>query len=190
MDHPIPAAAARAALALVGAPMLVALVAAPAARGPAAVEVTRLQAQATDRPLGIDDPRPRLRWALASAARGVRQAAFQVRVASAPELVRRGRADLWDSGRVAAAEPGVVYAGKPLVSRTRYYWSVRVWLAGGVVSAWPEPTWMETAFLDPAEWRAAWIAGLDRPLSRPRRTASGTTRPSATPASSAGRSTG
>ena len=163
MHDPIPAPAARAVLALLGATVLVALVAAPAAPAPAAVEVTRLQAQATDRPLGIDDKHPRLRWALASTARGVRQAAFQVRVASAPELVRGGRADLWDSGRVVSAEPGVVYAGKPLASRTRYYWSVRVWLAGGVASAWPEPTWIETAFLDPAEWRATWIAGPDRP---------------------------
>jgi alpha-L-rhamnosidase len=163
LHDPIPAPAARAVLALLGAPVILALVATAAAPAPAAVEVTRLQAQATDRPLGIDDKHPRLRWALASTARGVRQAAFQVRVASVPELVRGVRADLWDSGRVVSAEPGVVYAGKPLASRTRYYWSVRVWLADGVASAWPEPTWIETAFLDPAEWRAAWIAGPDRP---------------------------
>ena len=37
------------------------------------------------------------------------------------------RPDVWDSGRVASADPWATYAGPPLASRTRYYWSVRVW---------------------------------------------------------------
>jgi alpha-L-rhamnosidase len=139
------------------------LVATAAPASPEVVEVVRLETSAADRPLGIDDALPRLSWALASAARGVRQAAFQVLVASAPDRVREGRADLWDSGRVASADPFVVYAGRPLASRTRYHWSVRVWLADGTVSAWPQATWFETAFLDPGEWRARWIAGPERP---------------------------
>jgi alpha-L-rhamnosidase len=169
LQHSDPHRAARvvvAALVLVAAPAPRARAASPAApvapARTAAVEATRLEAQASERPLGIDEPRPHLRWALAGTARGIRQAAFQVRVASTPELVRSGRPDLWDSGRVVSAGPGVDYAGRTLRSRTRYYWSVRVWLTTGAATSWPEPTWFETAFLDPAEWRAAWIAGPER----------------------------
>jgi len=144
-----------------GAAAAVLLLAAPAF--PVAFEVTRLEAGAATQPLGIDEPRPRLSWALASERRGVAQAAFQVLVASSPQGVREGRADLWDSGRVASPEPFVRYAGRPLASRTRYHWSVRVWLADGSASEWTAPTWFETAFLTPGEWRARWIAGPERP---------------------------
>jgi alpha-L-rhamnosidase len=95
--------------------------------------------------------------------RGVMQAAFQVRVASAPELLGRGKPDLWDSGKVASADPWTAYAGKSLASRTRYYWSVRAWLTDASASAWAEPTWFETALLTADEWRGQWIAGPDRP---------------------------
>jgi alpha-L-rhamnosidase len=135
---------------------------ASAAPDSAAVTVERLEAQAAARPLGIDDPAPRLSWVLASARRGVRQTAFEVRVASSPDLLRGGRADLWDSGRVASADPWTRYAGRPLASRTRYHWSVRAHLGDGTSSAWAEPSWFETAYLAAGEWRGRWIAGPER----------------------------
>ena len=134
----------------------------PPAGGATRFDVVRLEVQATERPLGLDDPAPRLSWALASDARGVRQAAFEVRVASSPERLQQDPPDLWDSGRVASADPFVVYAGRPLRSRTRSFWSVRVWLADGSTAAAAEPSWFETALLDRAEWRGSWIAGPER----------------------------
>ena len=89
--------------------------------------VTGLETDASDAPLGIDEPRPRLSWRLESRARGVRQTAFRV-------VVRRESAGagayepvIWDSGRVRSSTPWVDYAGPALASRTRYSWSVRVW---------------------------------------------------------------
>src|SRR5512139_3592481 len=144
-----------------GTAAAVLLLAAPAF--PVPFEVTRLETGAATQPLGIDEPRPRLSWALASEHRGVAQAAFQVLVASSPQGAREARADLWDSGRVASPAPFVRYAGRPLASRTRYHWAVRVWLADGSASEWTAPTWFETAFLTSGEWRARWIAGPERP---------------------------
>ena len=66
----------------------------------------------------------------------------------------------------SAVEPFVVYAGPALQSRTRYYWSVRVSTADGAVSAWSAPAWFETALLQPHEWKARWIAGPERRLTR------------------------
>ena len=64
------------------------------------LSVSRLETNAAPQPLGIDDPAPRLTWALESGRRGVMQAACRVLVASRPELGREGQADVWDSARV------------------------------------------------------------------------------------------
>ncbi|HYG78980.1 MAG TPA: family 78 glycoside hydrolase catalytic domain, partial [Pyrinomonadaceae bacterium] len=121
-----------------------------------------LETNAAPQPLGIDDRTPRLSWAMNSGRRGVLQAAHRVLVASSPELAREGRADVWDSGRVASSDPSVMYAGAALKSRTRYYWTVRVWAANGPASDWAQPAWFETALFAAGEWKGRWIAGPER----------------------------
>jgi alpha-L-rhamnosidase len=126
------------------------------------VTVVQLQTDAASEPLGIDTPVPRLTWVLTSARRGVMQTAYHVLVASRPELVREGRADIWDSGDVASADPWCLYKGPKLRSRTRYYWSVRVSATGGTSVGVPPATWFETALVDAGEWKGQWIAGPER----------------------------
>src|SRR4051812_22254485 len=92
----------------------------PADARQAGLTLARLETDAAAEPLGIDDAAPRLSWSLESARRGVSQTAYRVLVASRLELLREGRADVWDSQRVASSDPWVVYAGPPLKSRTRY----------------------------------------------------------------------
>ena len=80
-----------------------------------AVEVANLRCEYRENPLGIDVPRPRLNWQIqirgqkpeiesqpADIPRGVRQTAYQMLVASTPELLARDQGDLWDSGKVAS----------------------------------------------------------------------------------------
>ncbi|GAA2073929.1 glycoside hydrolase family 78 protein [Actinomadura alba] len=105
-------------------------------------------------PLGIGEPAPLLSWRLAPGAttpRGAAPAAYRVRVTTDPD-----GPDLWDTGLVSDGDAtGVVYAGPPLRSRTRYHWHVTVWTGG------EEPghadSWFETG-LEAPEWRASWIA--------------------------------
>jgi alpha-L-rhamnosidase len=127
-----------------------------------AIELTNLETNAAAQPLGIDDRAPRLSWAIASGRRGVMQRAVRVLVASKPELAREGKADVWDSGQVASSDPWVVYAGPALKSRTRYYWTARVWVTNGLASDWARAAWFETALFDANEWRGQWIAGPER----------------------------
>lgn len=108
-------------------------------------------------PMGVEGPRPRLGWALEAApgARGVVQKAYQVRVATSRERLKRP--DLWDSGRVESAESvAVEYAGKPVAAGQRAYWQVRVWGPDGSASPYSEPAWWEAA-LQPSDWKARWI---------------------------------
>ena len=123
----------------------------PGARG---LQAGTLTVEHQEDPLGVDVTKPRLGWVLDSDRPGARQSAYEVQVSSAP-----GRAgDVWDSGRVSSAKSfDVEYAGARLQPRTRYSWRVRVWDADRRASAWSEPAWFETAFLDGKDFQGDWI---------------------------------
>lgn len=105
-------------------------------------------------PCGLGDRNPVLTWELRSKIRGDTQTAWQVSVSSRPN----GRADLWDSGKVAGGETvGIVYGGTPLSSRQRCWWSVRVWDALDRASEPATGSW-EMGLLEPGDWQASWVA--------------------------------
>lgn len=111
-----------------------------------------------ENPLGIDDPAPRLSWQSDNTERNWRQSAYQILVASSPENLRNGSADVWDSGRQNSSESvDIAYAGPALQSRKRYYWTVRVWDANGQQLQAAEPAWWEMGLLAKSDWSARWI---------------------------------
>lgn len=128
--------------------------------GDIAVRSLTVEYQSNPMPLDID--RPRFGWQLAAATRGVMQLAYELRVATSPHP-HEDPDPVWSSGRVESdMSVGVVYAGPKPSSRTRYYWTVRVWTDAGAPSAWAEAAWWETG-LQPTEWQAAWIEPEQRP---------------------------
>ena len=62
-------------------------------------------------PLGIDNAHPLLSWQMKSNSRNAMQTAWQVMVASTPELLASDKPDLWDSGRREGSGIAVEYAG-------------------------------------------------------------------------------
>lgn len=123
----------------------------------AGITLTRLTCEYLENPL-VDVAHPRLAWInLADAGeRGQTQTAWQVRVASSPELLEQP--DLWDSGRVKSDQSTrVPYAGRPLCSRQECLWQVRVWDRDGKVSPWSQPAMWRMGFLHADEWQAQWI---------------------------------
>ncbi|HEY5481646.1 MAG TPA: family 78 glycoside hydrolase catalytic domain, partial [Verrucomicrobiae bacterium] len=128
-----------------------------AARG-ASLKVEGLKCEYRVNPLGLDTPQPRLSWLLESPQRGQRQTAYQVLAASTPDLLAKGKGDLWDSGKVASGESVQVgYGGQPLRPGQRVYWKVRSWDREGQPSGYSPAAWWEMGLLSPADWRAAWI---------------------------------
>ncbi|MFJ4749068.1 alpha-L-rhamnosidase [Streptomyces albogriseolus] len=123
----------------------------------APVEITAPAVEYARHPLGLDEPRPRFSWPIASHEPGMRQSAYQLRVATTASAL--AQPDVWDSGRVASDESHLVpYAGPELRPRTRYFWTVRVWDGEGRVSRWSEPAWWETGLMDAGQWSARWIS--------------------------------
>jgi alpha-L-rhamnosidase len=112
-------------------------------------------------PVGLDEPKPRLSWQLVGKSRGQFQTAYQIQVSSSPELLGKGAADLWDSGKVASDETiNIAYAGTPLASRQRCFWRVGVWGQDGeqrwsVVASWT------MGLLRPDDWQADFISVRD-----------------------------
>jgi alpha-L-rhamnosidase len=117
-------------------------------------------------PLGIDSAAPRLDWILQAGdplARGLSQGAYEVVVASAPDLLARDQGDLWDSGKVASNQMSQIpYGGKPLTSNQACWWKVRVWDQNGKASAWSDATQWTMGILNNDDWQSAkWIGAPD-----------------------------
>lgn len=122
-----------------------------------AVEVSALKADYEINPLGIDRI-PQFSWEISGNYDGVRQSAYRILIATSPELLAEGDADVYDSGKVASsASTAVSFSGIPFQSRTRYYWKVKIWDGDGVESPWSETAYYETALLDSSDWLSGWI---------------------------------
>jgi len=137
------------------------------AAGPAfAAGVIGMTCEHLVNPLGLHEPAPRLSWRLQPGRRGEKQTAYRIVVASSPERLAAHEGDLWDSGKVTSSECVLVpYAGKPLASRMKCWWSVRVWDEKGGQGPWSRPALWTMGLTTPADWSAQWIGAP--PIAQP-----------------------
>jgi alpha-L-rhamnosidase len=135
------------------------------------VKVADLRCEYLQDPLGIDVRQPRLSWKLTAVdaqARGQKQTAFQILVASTQALLDQDQADLWDSGLAALDQSvHVVYLGKALAPGMECFWKVRVKDEKGATSAWSEPSRWTVGPLENSDWSGRWI-GTDELFTRGR----------------------
>ena len=117
--------------------------------------------------MGIDVTQPRLCWQMKDSRRGASQSTYQILVADSPKKLADDEGNLWDSGRVESSQSiQVVYAGKPLQSRMRCYWKVRIWDADGKATVYSKPAMWTMGLLDSADVKTQWI-GPGKPLIHP-----------------------
>lgn len=142
----------------------------------APVAAVNLKCESLVDPLAIDSTTPHFSWTMdVGSEEGETQIAYQILVASSPELLTESDADLWNSGKVAAPlSPFVDYGGKELKAKDIAYWKVRVWNKLGKASVWSEPAFFGVGLLEPSDWAGVYIgkaAGADNdnsPLLRKR----------------------
>ncbi len=108
----------------------------------------------------ITNPRPGFSWIFPQ--EGVSQTAFRILVASSPDLLSEGKADMWDSKKTESpASINVRYAGKELQSGADYWWAVKVWSETGKESAFSQPQQFKTGIFDREkdEWagKSNWV---------------------------------
>lgn len=128
----------------------------------AALLASPLAALAADEPSGllcnllthpeksvITEPRPDFGWIVNSSEKADRQSAYQILVASSPELLANENGDLWDSGKVASSQSiNVLYGGKKLAPHASYWWCVRTWNKDGKGSGFSKPQCFHTGEFD------------------------------------------
>jgi alpha-L-rhamnosidase len=124
----------------------------------AQVKVTGLRCEYRTNPLCVDVAAPRLSWILESGKRGILQTGYEILVASSRQLLKQNHGDLWESGKVPSDQScQIVYAGKPLNTRTMCFWKVRVWDNQGGTSPFSEPSMWRMGLLSSSDWKAQWI---------------------------------
>jgi alpha-L-rhamnosidase len=115
-----------------------------------------------ENPSGIDVTNPALSWNIQAKnpkVRGIRQSAYQILVATSPDLLRIDEGSQWNSGKVLSDLMGQVqYEGKPLQSSQKYWWKVKIWDEKGNISDWSPPSHWTMGILNNDEWKAKWIS--------------------------------
>ena len=128
----------------------------------AQLEVKNLVCEGQINPVGIDIEIPHFSWMSESKIRAERQIAYQVLVASSPDLLAKNVGDLWDSGKQSSDRSiAIRYAGKTLETGKNCFWKVRVWSKDGIGSRWSDPAHWSMGLLRAEDWQAKWI-GVDK----------------------------
>ncbi|WP_295122723.1 alpha-L-rhamnosidase [uncultured Chitinophaga sp.] len=126
------------------------------------VELTALQVEYAETPLGIDVARPRFSWQMQDVnnVRGLKQTAYRIVVKN-----EAGRV-VWDSRQVTGdVSLNIEYAGLPLTATTRYNWALTVW--DNRQTKHTAQSWFETGLMDTGTkaWGGAkWIGGGDEDM--------------------------
>ena len=125
---------------------------------------THLRCELMVDPMGIDVDMPHLSWEITASQRGVRQTAYQLRVAGSPWEPDNPTGFIWDSGKVTGDRSvHCPYEGPGLESRKTYYWAVRIWDQNDMATPWSAVAHWEMGLLNPGQWQAHWIEPQQQP---------------------------
>lgn len=138
------------------------------ARSRQVVQIVDAQIEGQSNPQALHTATPRFSWKIASSEQGVLQQSWRILVASSEKNLKKGIADIWDSGEVESGISVLVpYGGEPLGSEVSGWWKVVVVTNKGVAES--EPANFSTTLLKPGEITARWIGrdfagdGLQQP---------------------------
>ena len=90
-------------------------------------ELSDLRCEGLENPLGIDNTNPHFSWKNTT-KKSFTQTAYEIEVASSQDLLKKGKADIWKSGKINSSESVMVpYKGKQLNPRQLCYWRVKTY---------------------------------------------------------------
>ncbi len=110
-------------------------------------------------PLAVDTDAPRLTWIAEGDGYDRQVTAVQVLVATSPDILEPGKADLWDSGKMPGAQFATAYEGKKLKPGQAAYWRLRVWDESDKPGRWSRVAEWRKGI--EGMWNADWIQDPD-----------------------------
>lgn len=126
------------------------------------LRVAGLRCDNLTHPLAIDNTTPRFSWINLSDENGQHQTAYEIQLATSLQLLEKGKADVWCSGKtVSRQQVSVPYQGAELQPRTQYVWRVRTWNKDNECSAWSEPARFGIGILDESTFQGQYITPVD-----------------------------
>lgn len=130
--------------------------------------ISDMQCEHLTSPLGIDATKPRFSWKFETEEKDFKQEAFQLRIASSTQLLKKNKPDIWSSDKKEASVSRCVYAGqKAFESHKTYYWDIIAWdneqnKYKSKVDSFEMGKLLET------DWQAKWITNQE--LVKPEKT--------------------
>lgn len=115
-----------------------------------------LQCEHLVNPLGIDVLEPRLSWQLRGTKHGTLQTAYQIEIGIDSIALSKGKAPVWNTGKIISDAILIHYKGEALQSFTTYFWRVKVWDNKNQVKI-SKIQRFETAMLQSKDWNGSWI---------------------------------
>jgi len=124
-------------------------------------EFFRLNCENMENLIGIDPEKPLFSWMVTNTGHDQSQSAYRILVATQKDLLKPGKADVWNSGKVRSEKSSsIAFDGAQLQSHQRYWWSVRVWNQDDVPSKWSGPQFFEMGLLNDEDWQDARFISL------------------------------
>lgn len=113
------------------------------------MKAIRLRTEYLEEPIGLGITVPRLYW---NCEGGVKQTAYMIIAKIEDEIV-------WQTEKVLSSSMSHIrYEGRPLKSRDRVHWTVKLWDEKNSEGEWAS-SWFELGLLEKNDWKAHWISG-------------------------------
>ncbi|RYE18760.1 MAG: alpha-rhamnosidase, partial [Sphingobacteriaceae bacterium] len=117
--------------------------------------VINLKCEYLVNPLGVDAPKPRFTWQMASNKKIIKQAAYRIILGTDSDRIFAGKNSIWDSGLINSDQNLVIYNGPELQPFTKYFWKVAVMDQDQIIHT--NIASFETGMMQ-SKWRGSWIS--------------------------------
>jgi len=122
-----------------------------------AAQPSELKCEYLVRPIGVDNPSPRLSWVMLDTRKGAFQQAYRVYVGTDSVQLSNKTGIVWDSGKISSQNSLINYKGALLRPFTKYFWRLELWDKDGRPMQISTSSF-EMGMMGMENWKGTWIS--------------------------------
>lgn len=122
-----------------------------------AAQPYQLKCEYLIRPIGVDNPSPRLSWQMLDNRKNAIQHAYHIYIGTDSSQLVNKTGVLWDTGKVLSSNSLITYNGATLRPFTKYYWCLELWDKDGKPLSVATSSF-ETGMMGVENWKGTWIS--------------------------------